>query len=112
MEAQLCLQAPETPYVEKIKSIICILKALREEIWARRHYNMPGDDEGMYWDDRRRYEEEYMDMVRHGNMGPFPRGRPFPGGAPPVSLILTFNITTSLNIFTVLPRRYAPKGRV
>lgn len=56
---------------------------MREEFWARRHYGMPEDEEGMYWD--RRYEEEYMAMVRGGNMGPFPRGRPFPGNAPPVS---------------------------
>ncbi|XP_018575863.1 zinc finger RNA-binding protein isoform X3 [Anoplophora glabripennis] len=57
--------------------------ALREEFWARRHYNMPEDEEGMYWEDRRRYEEEYMEMARRGNMGPYLRGRPFPGGAPP-----------------------------
>ncbi|CAH1971369.1 unnamed protein product [Acanthoscelides obtectus] len=49
--------------------------ALREEYWARRHF-MPGDESGMYWDDQRRYEEEYM----HGNMNPFQRGRPYPGG--------------------------------
>ncbi|XP_049820489.1 zinc finger RNA-binding protein isoform X3 [Aethina tumida] len=54
--------------------------ALREEFWSRRHYNMPEDEEDrMYWEDRRRYEEEYMEMVRRGNMGPFPRGRAFPG---------------------------------
>ncbi|XP_063906580.1 zinc finger RNA-binding protein isoform X3 [Zophobas morio] len=59
--------------------------ALREEFWARRHYNMPEDeDDRMYWEDRRRYEEEYMEMCRRGNLGPYPRGRPpFPGGAPP-----------------------------
>lgn len=46
---------------------------------------MPEDEEDrMYWEDRRRYEEEYMEMVRRGNIGPYPRGRPFPGGAPPV----------------------------
>ncbi|KAG5884871.1 hypothetical protein JTB14_025036 [Gonioctena quinquepunctata] len=48
--------------------------AMREEFWARRHY--PDGDESMYWDDHRRYNE-YM------GMGPFPRGRPFPGGPPP-----------------------------
>ncbi|XP_056642974.1 zinc finger RNA-binding protein-like isoform X4 [Diorhabda carinulata] len=42
--------------------------AIREEYWARRN-------EDGYWD--RRYEEEYM------GMGPFHRGRPFPGGPPP-----------------------------
>ncbi|XP_068911922.1 zinc finger RNA-binding protein isoform X2 [Tenebrio molitor] len=59
--------------------------ALREEFWARRHYNMPEDeDDRMYWEDRRRYEEEYMELCRRGNLGPYPRGRPpFPGGAPP-----------------------------
>ncbi|XP_044263086.1 zinc finger RNA-binding protein isoform X1 [Tribolium madens] len=59
--------------------------ALREEFWARRHYNMPEDeDDRMYWEDRRRYEEEYMEMCRRGNLGPYPRGRPpFAGGAPP-----------------------------
>ncbi|CAH0552579.1 unnamed protein product [Brassicogethes aeneus] len=53
--------------------------ALREEFWSRRHYNMPEDEEAIYWEDRRRYEEEYMEMMRRGNMGPFPRGRAFPG---------------------------------
>ncbi|CAH1155101.1 unnamed protein product [Phaedon cochleariae] len=48
--------------------------AMREEFWARRHY--PDGDESMYWDDHRRYDD-YM------GMGPFPRGRPFPGGPPP-----------------------------
>lgn len=39
---------------------------------------MPEDEEDrMYWEDRRRYEEEYMEMVRRGNIGPYPRGRPF-----------------------------------
>ncbi|XP_045468303.1 zinc finger RNA-binding protein isoform X16 [Harmonia axyridis] len=58
--------------------------AIREEMWTRRHYNnMQGDEEDrMYWEDRRRYEEEYMVMYGHGNM-PFPRGRVYPGGAPP-----------------------------
>lgn len=52
---------------------------MREEFWARRHgFNMD-DEESMYWEDRRRYEE-YMEMVSRG--GPFPRGRPFPGGPP------------------------------
>ncbi|KAK9874750.1 hypothetical protein WA026_005561 [Henosepilachna vigintioctopunctata] len=61
--------------------------ALREEFWARRHYNnMAGDEEDrLYWEDRRRFEEEYMVMYGHGNM-PFPRGRIFPGGAPPPGL--------------------------
>ncbi|XP_060523725.1 zinc finger RNA-binding protein isoform X2 [Cylas formicarius] len=54
--------------------------AMREEFWARRHFNMD-EEESMYWEDRRRYEE-YMEMMGRGNM-PFPRGRPFPGGAPP-----------------------------
>ncbi|CAH1107338.1 unnamed protein product, partial [Psylliodes chrysocephalus] len=54
--------------------------AMREEFWARRHY--PEANENMYWDDHRRYEEEYMAMVGHGNMG-YQRGRPFPGGPPP-----------------------------
>ncbi|XP_050313597.1 zinc finger RNA-binding protein 2 isoform X2 [Anthonomus grandis grandis] len=54
--------------------------AMREEFWARRHgFNME-DEESMYWEDRRRYEE-YMDMMNRG--GGFPRGRPFPGGPPP-----------------------------
>lgn len=61
---------------------------MREEFWARRHYGMPEDEECMYWD--RRYEEEYMAMVRGGNIGPFPRGRPFPGNAPPVSSFQMF----------------------
>ncbi|KAL1489384.1 hypothetical protein ABEB36_014291 [Hypothenemus hampei] len=53
--------------------------AMREEFWARRHgFNMD-DEESMYWEDRRRYEE-YMEMVNRG--APFPRGRPFPGGPP------------------------------
>ncbi|CAG9768765.1 unnamed protein product [Ceutorhynchus assimilis] len=53
--------------------------AMREEYWARRHgFNME-DEESMYWEDRRRYEE-YIDMMNRG--GPFPRGRPFPGGPP------------------------------
>ncbi|XP_074039197.1 zinc finger RNA-binding protein isoform X2 [Leptinotarsa decemlineata] len=55
--------------------------AMREEFWARRHY--AENAENMYWDERRRYEEEYMAMVSHGNMGPYPRGRPFPGAPPP-----------------------------
>lgn len=42
------------------------------------------EEERMYWEERRRYEEDYMEWCRRGNMGPFPRGRPpFPGGAPP-----------------------------
>ncbi|ENN72171.1 hypothetical protein YQE_11227, partial [Dendroctonus ponderosae] len=55
--------------------------AMREEFWARRHgFNMD-DEESIYWEDRRRYEE-YMDMVSRSG-GPFPpRGRPFPGGPP------------------------------
>ncbi|KAL1489386.1 hypothetical protein ABEB36_014291 [Hypothenemus hampei] len=54
-------------------------QAMREEFWARRHgFNMD-DEESMYWEDRRRYEE-YMEMVNRG--APFPRGRPFPGGPP------------------------------
>ncbi|XP_072394749.1 zinc finger RNA-binding protein-like isoform X3 [Diabrotica undecimpunctata] len=54
--------------------------ALREEFWARRHY--PDVNESLYWEEQRRYEDEYM--MGHGNM-PFQRGRPFlPGGqAPP-----------------------------
>ncbi|XP_066256631.1 zinc finger RNA-binding protein isoform X5 [Euwallacea similis] len=54
--------------------------AMREEFWARRHAFNMDDEESMYWEDRRRYEE-YMDMVTRGG-GPFPRGRPFPGGPP------------------------------
>ncbi|XP_048519149.1 zinc finger RNA-binding protein isoform X5 [Dendroctonus ponderosae] len=56
-------------------------QAMREEFWARRHgFNMD-DEESIYWEDRRRYEE-YMDMVSRSG-GPFPpRGRPFPGGPP------------------------------
>ncbi|KAG5884874.1 hypothetical protein JTB14_025038 [Gonioctena quinquepunctata] len=55
--------------------------AMREEFWARRHY--PDEEQNMYWDERRRYEEEYMAMMSHGNMGPYQRGRPFPGNQPP-----------------------------
>ncbi|XP_056642994.1 zinc finger RNA-binding protein isoform X2 [Diorhabda sublineata] len=58
--------------------------ALREEFWARRHY--PDINEGLYWDDHRRYEDEYMSMVGHGNMGPYQRMRPFPGGQAPGGL--------------------------
>nr|XP_023015785.1 zinc finger RNA-binding protein-like isoform X2 [Leptinotarsa decemlineata] len=47
--------------------------AMREEFWARRHY--PEADEGLYWEDHRRYDE-YM------GMGPFSR-RPYPVGPPP-----------------------------
>ncbi|XP_074039087.1 zinc finger RNA-binding protein-like isoform X2 [Leptinotarsa decemlineata] len=47
--------------------------AMREEFWARRHY--PETDEGLYWEDHRRYDE-YM------GMGPFSR-RPYPVGPPP-----------------------------
>ncbi|XP_044756419.1 zinc finger RNA-binding protein isoform X7 [Coccinella septempunctata] len=63
--------------------------AIREELWTRRHYNnMQGDEEErLYWEDRRRYEEEYMVMYGHGNM-PFPRGRVYPGGAPPPGMPL------------------------
>ncbi|XP_066138908.1 zinc finger RNA-binding protein isoform X4 [Euwallacea fornicatus] len=57
-----------------------VSQAMREEFWARRHAFNMDDEESMYWEDRRRYEE-YMDMVTRGG-GPFPRGRPFPGGPP------------------------------
>lgn len=44
---------------------------------------MQGEEEDrLYWEDRRRYEEEYMVMYSHGNM-PYPRGRVYPGSAPP-----------------------------
>lgn len=47
------------------------------------------EEERLYWEERRRFEEDYMDWCRRGNLGPFPRGRPaFPGGAmPPVCLL-------------------------
>ncbi|CAH1186958.1 unnamed protein product [Phyllotreta striolata] len=54
--------------------------AFREELWTRRHY--PDGGNNIYWEDERRYEEEYSAMVRLGNMG-YQRGRPFPGGPPP-----------------------------
>lgn len=42
------------------------------------------EDERLYWEERRRYEEDYMEWCRRGNMGPFPRGRPpYPGNVPP-----------------------------
>lgn len=42
------------------------------------------EDERLYWEERRRYEEDYMEWCRRGNMGPFPRGRPpYPGSVPP-----------------------------
>lgn len=45
------------------------------------------EEERLYWEERRRFEEDYMDWCRRGNLGPFPRGRPaFPGATmPPVS---------------------------
>lgn len=74
---------------------------------------MPEDEEGMYWEDRRRYEEEYMEMARRGNMGPYLRGRPFPGGAPPVSyeIYTSFKLCT-VCILLVFPRWDASKNRI
>ncbi|XP_050313599.1 zinc finger RNA-binding protein isoform X4 [Anthonomus grandis grandis] len=72
--------APKINFVQSGGLGIPPQQAMREEFWARRHgFNME-DEESMYWEDRRRYEE-YMDMMNRG--GGFPRGRPFPGGPPP-----------------------------
>lgn len=67
-----------------------MFKALREEYWQRRHMAAEDEEERLYWEERRRFEEDYMDWCRRGNLGPFPRGRPsFPGGAmPPVCFII------------------------
>jgi hypothetical protein len=72
---------------------------------------MPEDeDDRMYWEDRRRYEEEYMELCRRGNLGPYPRGRPpFPGGAPPVRPYIFFcrTFVTMTVPVSVLPGRDA-----
>ncbi|KAL3278474.1 hypothetical protein HHI36_013793 [Cryptolaemus montrouzieri] len=84
VDPQLVVDAKPSLKHKRIQEEKARRTALREEFWARRHYNnMPGDEEDrMYWEDRRRYEKECMGMYGHGNM-PFPRGRIFPGGAPP-----------------------------
>lgn len=58
-----------------------------EEYWQRRHMASAEaeEEERMYWEERRRYEEDYMEWCRRGAMGPFPAGRgrpPFPGPPP------------------------------
>lgn len=58
-----------------------------EEYWQRRHMASAEaeDEERLYWEERRRYEEDYMEWCRRGAMGPFPGGRgrpPFPGPPP------------------------------
>lgn len=56
------------------------------------------EEERMYWEERRRFEEDYMDWCRRGNLGPFPRGRPaYPGATmPPVrALLLSFTEITT-----------------
>lgn len=58
-----------------------------EEYWQRRHLAAAEaeDEERLYWEERRRYEEDYLEWCRRGAMGPFPSGRarpPFPGPAP------------------------------
>lgn len=52
---------------------------MREEYWQRRH--MAHDEEAQYWEEQRRYEEDWnMEWFRRtGSMPPYggPRGRPF-----------------------------------
>lgn len=63
---------------------ISFWQALREEYWQRRHMVADDEEDRLYWEERRRYEEDYMEWCRRGNMGPFPRGRPlYPGNVPP-----------------------------
>lgn len=76
-------------------------QAMQEELWNRRRGINEGemdDDERMYWDERRRYEEE-MNGPPGGNWNNpnFPmRGRPLMGGYPPM-----FNMMNNRRIETL-----------
>ncbi|GLV44025.1 Zinc-finger protein at 72D [Carabus blaptoides fortunei] len=63
-------------------------QAMAEEYWQRRHMAAAEaeEEDRLYWEERRRYEEDYLEWCRRGAMGPFPPGRgrpPFPAGGPP-----------------------------
>uniref|UniRef100_A0A6M2DPB1 Putative transcription factor nfat subunit nf90 n=1 Tax=Xenopsylla cheopis TaxID=163159 RepID=A0A6M2DPB1_XENCH len=68
--------------------------AMREEFWARRRMaeSEMEEEERIYWEERRRYEDEcdYLEWCRRGPAGPFPgpprppmMGRPGPMGPMP-----------------------------
>lgn len=74
------------------------------QYWQRRHMAVAEaeEEDRIYWEERRRYEEDYLDWCRRGALGPFPPGRgrpPFPaGGPPPVRKICIYIIQKQVKI--------------
>uniref|UniRef100_A0A6B2EGK9 Zinc finger RNA-binding protein n=1 Tax=Phlebotomus kandelakii TaxID=1109342 RepID=A0A6B2EGK9_9DIPT len=88
VQPDLVVDIKPSPRRQKIAEAKAQRAAMQEEYWSRRRMADADldDDERMYWEERRRFEEEfdYMNWMQRGFPGVGPRGPHMARGGPPM----------------------------
>ncbi|GAB0087950.1 zinc finger RNA-binding protein [Sergentomyia squamirostris] len=98
VQPDLVVDIKPSPRRQKIAEAKAQRAAMQEEYWNRRRMADADmdDDERMYWEERRRFEEEfdYMNWMQRGFPGVGPRGPHMTRGGPPMGHPFFGNIMT------------------